>query len=142
MRLASALQDVTPATPGQVEDTAAQDKAKQENAAGKAPTSLPLPQFEGVQIEMLPEIDAIILRGRDQQGVRSGQRAARDRSRHRAGRIPHAAQSLRIGQDHFAQHLRRVSTAFGRPCARRRNQHRRVVRCQFYHIRRKRRQLG
>jgi len=31
------------------------------------PTSLPLPQFEGVQIEMLPEIDAIILRGRDQQ---------------------------------------------------------------------------
>jgi type II secretory pathway component GspD/PulD (secretin) len=28
---------------------------------------LPLPQFEGVQIEMLPEIDAIILRGRDQQ---------------------------------------------------------------------------
>lgn len=29
--------------------------------------SLPLQQFEGVQIEMLPEIDAIILRGRDQQ---------------------------------------------------------------------------
>ncbi len=33
-----------------------------------APTpSLPLQQFEGVQVEMLPEIDAIILRGRDQQ---------------------------------------------------------------------------
>ncbi len=29
--------------------------------------TLPLPQFEGVQIEMLPELDAIILRGRDQQ---------------------------------------------------------------------------
>ena len=29
--------------------------------------SLPLQQFEGVQVEMLPEIDAIILRGRDQQ---------------------------------------------------------------------------
>lgn len=34
---------------------------------GPAPTALPLPQFEGVQIEMLPEIDAIIIRGRDQQ---------------------------------------------------------------------------
>ncbi len=29
--------------------------------------SLPVPPFEGVQVEMLPEIDAIILRGRDQQ---------------------------------------------------------------------------
>jgi len=67
MRLASAQQDVTTATPGQVENTATQDKTKQEDQAGKAPTSLPLPQFEGVQIEMLPEIDAIILRGRDQQ---------------------------------------------------------------------------
>jgi len=28
---------------------------------------LPLPQFEGVQIEMLPELDAVILRGRDKQ---------------------------------------------------------------------------
>ena len=39
------------------------------NASGQAnPTpSLPLQQFEGVQVEMLPEIDAIILRGRDQQ---------------------------------------------------------------------------
>ncbi len=36
---------------------------EQENATG----SLPLQPFEGVQIEMLPEIDAIILRGRDQQ---------------------------------------------------------------------------
>ncbi len=32
-----------------------------------ASQSLPLQQFEGVQVEMLPEIDAIILRGRDQQ---------------------------------------------------------------------------
>jgi len=31
------------------------------------PDRLPLPQFEGVQIEMLPELDAVILRGRDQQ---------------------------------------------------------------------------
>jgi general secretion pathway protein D len=31
------------------------------------PAGLPLQQFEGVQVEMLPEIDAIILRGRDQQ---------------------------------------------------------------------------
>ncbi len=53
--------------------------AQQEEAAAKPnPTpsdpskpvqtpSLPLQQFEGVQVEMLPEIDAIILRGRDQQ---------------------------------------------------------------------------
>jgi general secretion pathway protein D len=32
-----------------------------------APDKLPLPQFEGVQIEMLPDLDAVILRGRDQQ---------------------------------------------------------------------------
>lgn len=31
------------------------------------PRILPLPQFEGVQIEMLPELDAVILRGRDKQ---------------------------------------------------------------------------
>jgi type II secretion system protein D len=34
---------------------------------GTAPRGLPLQQFEGVEVEMLPEIDAIILRGRDQQ---------------------------------------------------------------------------
>ena len=65
MRLASSQQEVTttiPATAGQVDYTAKQDSEKV-----KSPTSLPLPQFEGVQIEMLPEIDAIILRGRDQQ---------------------------------------------------------------------------
>ncbi len=66
MRFASMQQAVTPAplpiTPGTPNNTAkpVQDKPN-------APTSLPLPQFEGVQIEMLPEIDAIILRGRDQQ---------------------------------------------------------------------------
>ena len=32
-----------------------------------APVSLPLPQFEGVQLQMLPELDAVILRGRDRQ---------------------------------------------------------------------------
>ena len=66
MRLASAQQELTPTLPpassGQIDNTAKQDSEKV-----KAPTSLPLPQFEGVQIEMLPEIDAIILRGRDQQ---------------------------------------------------------------------------
>lgn len=41
------------------------ESAKKDDGTG--PTTLPLPQFEGVQIEMLPEIDAIILRGRDQQ---------------------------------------------------------------------------
>ncbi|MCY3004870.1 MAG: hypothetical protein NTV29_02715 [Planctomycetota bacterium] len=35
--------------------------------ADEPPDRLPLPQFEGVQIEMLPELDAVILRGRDQQ---------------------------------------------------------------------------
>lgn len=33
----------------------------------EAPVSLPLPQFEGVQLQMLPELDAVILRGRDRQ---------------------------------------------------------------------------
>ncbi len=72
MRFASMQQEVTPPplpitpalpiTPGTPNNAANPDKDK-----SKAPTSLPLPQFEGVQIEMLPEIDAIILRGRDQQ---------------------------------------------------------------------------
>lgn len=39
----------------------------QDDAESKPPNTLPLPQFEGVQIEMLPELDAVILRGRDQQ---------------------------------------------------------------------------
>ncbi|MBX3421919.1 MAG: hypothetical protein KF752_10240 [Pirellulaceae bacterium] len=38
------------------------DEAKAEELRG-----LPLQQFDGVQVEMLPEIDAIILRGRDKQ---------------------------------------------------------------------------
>lgn len=50
-----------------------QEGAAKPNPAPGAPnnpnqsSSLPLPQFEGIQVEMLPEIDAIILRGRDQQ---------------------------------------------------------------------------
>ena len=71
MRFASMQQEVTPAplqlTPGAPDNTAKPDTAKPDKDKPKAPTSLPLPQFEGVQIEMLPEIDAIILRGRDQQ---------------------------------------------------------------------------
>jgi general secretion pathway protein D len=39
----------------------------QDDQEGKPQNTLPLPQFEGVQIEMLPELDAVILRGRDQQ---------------------------------------------------------------------------
>ena len=63
MRLASSQQDVaaTPGTPTKQEPA----PTKQEGTSGQS--SLPLPQFDGVQIEMLPEIDAIILRGRDQQ---------------------------------------------------------------------------
>ena len=64
MRLASAQQDATPTssppTPGS-------DNNATKPTNGTIPNSLPLPQFEGVQIEMLPEIDAIILRGRDKQ---------------------------------------------------------------------------
>lgn len=43
----------------------AQEPAKA--SSDEPPDRLPLPQFEGVQIEMLPELDAVILRGRDQQ---------------------------------------------------------------------------
>lgn len=43
----------------------AQDPVKA--PSDEPPDRLPLPQFEGVQIEMLPELDAVILRGRDQQ---------------------------------------------------------------------------
>ena len=62
MRLASMQQEVpTNALPP--ENVTPDKPAKQD----KPSNSLSLPQFEGVQIEMLPEIDAIILRGRDQQ---------------------------------------------------------------------------
>jgi len=42
-------------------------RGQDENPKNEPPAMLPLPQFEGVQIEMLPELDAVILRGRDQQ---------------------------------------------------------------------------
>lgn len=58
-KLVSTAQDQPNQVPAQ---NALQPATKKEKAAG-----LPLPQFDGVQIEMLPEIDAIILRGRDQQ---------------------------------------------------------------------------
>ncbi len=67
MRLVSAQQEpAPPALPPKDEFSPAQQNTNAPNPL-KPPTSLPLPQFEGVQIEMLPEIDAIILRGRDQQ---------------------------------------------------------------------------
>jgi general secretion pathway protein D len=52
---------VSATPPGQPNDTpnAIQDP--------DAPVTLPLPQFEGVQLQMLPELDAVILRGRDRQ---------------------------------------------------------------------------
>ncbi len=63
-------------TPGSI--PARLTAAQQDGAASNDPTAqaadqpdktqgLPLQPFEGVQVEMLPEIDAIILRGRDQQ---------------------------------------------------------------------------
>lgn len=62
-------------TPGRL--TAAQQEGAAPAAGGQAQAgdggpatgqqALPLQPFEGVQVEMLPEIDAIILRGRDQQ---------------------------------------------------------------------------
>jgi len=58
VRLAAGTQD--PNVPQVVQ---AQDKDPKQ----PVPDRLPLPQFEGVQIEMLPELDAVILRGRDQQ---------------------------------------------------------------------------
>ncbi len=57
-QFASVQQDDQPAKPTPAANTT-------ENPA-QTP-SLPLQQFEGVQVEMLPEIDAIILRGREQQ---------------------------------------------------------------------------
>lgn len=58
-QLLSTPQTIPPPNTGQ----AGGQVPEQENATG----SLPLQPFEGVQVEMLPEIDAIILRGRDQQ---------------------------------------------------------------------------
>lgn len=64
VQLAAAQQEVsdsgTPAanaTPADPQDNRDQNKL----------SGLPLQQFDGVQVEMLPEIDAIILRGRDKQ---------------------------------------------------------------------------
>ncbi len=56
-------QTLTPPNNGQATGQAGGQVPEQENATG----TLPLQPFEGVQVEMLPEIDAIILRGRDQQ---------------------------------------------------------------------------
>ena len=67
MRLASTQQELgAPQSPPTTDPSSPQPNGALPGQ-GKPPTSLPLPQFEGVQIEMLPEIDAIILRGRDQQ---------------------------------------------------------------------------
>lgn len=55
------------------QDDEQDDEQSKPSPASSSPTNpnqtpnLPLQQFEGVQVEMLPEIDAIILRGRDQQ---------------------------------------------------------------------------
>ncbi len=62
-RLTAAQQDGVPATGGQAGGQ--NNSQPDEPAADQSP--LPLQPFEGVQVEMLPEIDAIILRGRDQQ---------------------------------------------------------------------------
>jgi general secretion pathway protein D len=60
----SATQQQTPNSPPRP----AQESDAPSNDLEDQPTQgLPLPQFEGVEVEMLPEIDAIILRGRDQQ---------------------------------------------------------------------------
>jgi type II secretion system protein D len=53
---------VMPASP-----TGEQVNAPDSGQDPDAPVSLPLPQFEGVQLQMLPELDAVILRGRDRQ---------------------------------------------------------------------------
>ena len=66
MRLAALQQTVpqeVPPNPASTSGIPPAEPLKQD----KPSNSLSLPQFEGVQIEMLPEIDAIILRGRDQQ---------------------------------------------------------------------------
>jgi type II secretion system protein D len=66
VRLASGMQD--PRAPATLEPAGKSSaQATDEKAKQQAPDRLPLPQFEGVQVEMLPELDAVILRGRDQQ---------------------------------------------------------------------------
>lgn len=59
-------QDPPAETPLRLNGNPPLDDKNQKNDGDGGPT-LPLPQFEGVQIEMLPELDAVILRGRDQQ---------------------------------------------------------------------------
>jgi general secretion pathway protein D len=49
------------------QESTANTEDPQAGGQTKTPRGLPLQQFDGVQVEMLPEIDAIILRGRDQQ---------------------------------------------------------------------------
>ena len=61
IRLASGFQDPS----GETVVIGGQPETQDERKG--SPEKLPLPQFEGVQIEMLPELDAVILRGRDQQ---------------------------------------------------------------------------
>jgi general secretion pathway protein D len=66
VRLASGAMQIpetqAPGTPPEAVGQVDEDTVKKE-----PPRILPLPQFEGVQIEMLPELDAVILRGRDKQ---------------------------------------------------------------------------
>lgn len=64
VQLAAAQQDGTnPGDPTASNPPATQSDTQDQNKL----SGLPLQQFDGVQIEMLPEIDAIILRGRDKQ---------------------------------------------------------------------------
>ncbi len=51
----------------QQDETLPQRDSTSDKPQSNTTPSLPLQQFESVQVEMLPEIDAIILRGRDQQ---------------------------------------------------------------------------
>ncbi len=67
-QLTSMQQDPNSANPsGQTTPTNANPPTSSPPPQNTKDNTLPLPQFDGVQIEMLPEIDAIILRGRDQQ---------------------------------------------------------------------------
>lgn len=60
--------DSTPPTSQQpVDDAQALTAQPGQPAPTGAPAGIPLQPFDGVQVEMLPDIDAIILRGRDQQ---------------------------------------------------------------------------
>lgn len=61
-RLTAVQQDGPPSNPSNSNGANAPMEGQTEDAQ-----QLPLQPFEGVQVEMLPEIDAIILRGRDQQ---------------------------------------------------------------------------